>query len=122
MPKFKPVAGRSPLSLPELEADYAAARDLGQVRLGALCLYYPRLTAVSYLPLAQVERVYLRQEEVNARMCCAVASLDQFFLMAVPRDGEAVKGHLLNREVGKWAMERLAESHPQILQGRPPRP
>ena len=53
-----------------LARDYEQARDLGQVRLGRLGLYFPRLTQTVFLPLESLSHVYLRLEELPVGMGC----------------------------------------------------
>lgn len=109
--KFKVEGGGLPV--PELERDYRASRDLGKVRLGARCLYFPKLSGVSCLPYGEIARAYLRQEEVNAKLCCGRASFDQFFLMVQGRDGTMYRGQVLNKDVGKQALAHISQADPQ---------
>lgn len=114
--KFKAETGEA-LPQEELERDYGQARDLGKVKVGAKCLYYPRLGSVGYLPCGQVVQAYLRQEEVNARLCCGRANFDQFFLMAVTAAGEVKKAEVLNKDVGKEGLALIAQANPGVKIG-----
>ena len=53
-----------------LTRDYEQARNLGQMRLGQLGLYFPRLTQTVCLPLAALAHVYLRLEDLPVGMGC----------------------------------------------------
>lgn len=68
--KFKPEAGDFPLDQDSCKADYTRARELGRVRLGQRALYFSHLTWTGVLPLDQVERAYLRIEDVPVGMGC----------------------------------------------------
>ena len=58
----------------------AAARlcEEGRVRLGESCLFFPKFSGTTYLPYSQIVNAYLRQEEVNANLCCGRANFDQW--------------------------------------------
>ena len=80
--KFKPEGEPFPLEQRDCQEDYDRARELGRVRLGARALYYPRLTWVGVLPLDQVERAYLRIEDIPVGMGCRRVPVGQHYLMA----------------------------------------
>ena len=69
--KFKPEAGDFPLDQDSCKADYTRARELGRVRLGPRALYFSHLTWTGVLPLDQVERAYLRIEDVPVAWAAA---------------------------------------------------
>lgn len=121
--KFRPEAGALPLPQEDYRADFARARELGRVRLGALALYYPRLTWTGVLPLDQVERAYLRIEDIPVGMGCRRVPMGQHYLMAVLPGGESRKAAVNSRGEGDWALERLAQLSPRIQIGYvPPAP
>ena len=101
----------------ELEADFRAARDLGKVRVGERGVFLQKFSGVTFLPFGALERVWLRQEEVNARLCCGTANFDQFFLMLRGRDGQVRKGQVLSKELGKEALARIAAAAPEVESG-----
>ena len=72
------------------------------------------------LPLEQVERAYLRIEDVPVGMGCRRVPMGQHYLMAVLPGGESRKAAVRSRKEGDWALERLAESAPQIQIGYVP--
>lgn len=109
--KFKAEASPIPSSA-ELEEDFRTARDIGKVRLGSQCLYFVKFSGTLCLPYAAAARAWLRQEEVNAGMCCGRVSLDQFFLMVQSTDGKVYKSEVLSKELGKWALDRIAGANP----------
>ena len=118
--KFKPEAGDFPLDQEACQEDFAQARELGRVRLGDKALYYPHLTWTGVLPLEQVERAYLRIEDVPVGMGCRRVPMGQHYLMAVLPGGESRRAAVHSRKEGDWALERLAESAPQIQIGYVP--
>ena len=91
-----------------LTRDYEQARNLGQMRLGQLGLYFPRLTQTVFLPLAALAHVYLRLEDLP---------VGQYFLMAVLRNGGSYKAALTDRTCGDWALEQLHTLVPELRTG-----
>ena len=83
-----------------LTRDYEQARNLGQMRLGQLGLYFPRLTQTVFLPLAALAHVYLRLEDLPVGMGCRRVPVGQYFLMAVLRNGGSYKAALTT---GPWS-------------------
>ena len=105
--KFKPEFSQEILSDGTLEADYAQAQEVGRVRLGARCLYLRKLSGAAYVPCGQIIRAWLRQEEVRARMCCATANFDQFYVVMSCGGGQEVR----------WQVEtKRSEEHTSELQ------
>ena len=115
--KFKPEAGDFPLDQDSCKADYTRARELGRVRLGRLGLYYPHRTWAGLLPLDQVERAYLRIEDIPVGMGCRRVPVGQYFLMAVLRNGGSYKAALTDRTCGDWALEQLHTLVPELRTG-----
>lgn len=115
--KFKPEIPSAVLPADALEQDYAQARNVGKVQLGEDCLFLRRFSGTSYLPYSQILRVWLRQEEVKARMCCATASFDQFYLVAACTDGQERRGQVINKDSGKAALDHIAAKNPEIKIG-----
>ena len=101
----------------QLKEDFGAARDLGKVRLGHLGIYFTRFAKTDYLPYEQVSRIWLRQEEINAQLCCGRAGFDQFYLVAQDKSSQIHQGQLLNLALGKQALAELARLQPDIPQG-----
>ena len=86
--KFKDGSACPAPDVEALARDYEQARDLGEVRLGRLGLYLPRLTHIDFLPLESLAHVYLRLEYIPVGMGCRRVPVGQYFLMAVLRNGE----------------------------------
>lgn len=103
-----------------LARDYEQARDLGQVRLGRLGLYFPRLTQTVFLPLEALSHVYLRLEDLPVGMGCRRVPVGQYFLMVVLREGGSRKAALTDRTCGDWALEQLQALDPELRTGWDP--
>ena len=105
--KFKDGSACPAPDVEALARDYEQARDLGEVRLGRLGLYLPRLTHIDFLPLESLAHVYLRLEYIPVGMGCRRVPVGQYFLMAVLRNGGSYKAALTDRTCGDWALEQL---------------
>ena len=114
--KYKP---EFPVTLTEqeLERDLSQARKVGKVRLGERFLFFSRFAGGSYMPYSEVVHAYLRQEEVNAKLCCGRANFDQFYLMLMGSDGALRKHQVTDKEKGKLALEHIARRNPDCLIG-----
>ena len=115
--RFKLELGDLPLEPRDYPADYANARELGRVRLGRLGLYYPHMTWAGLLPLDQVERAYLRIEDVPVGMGCRRVPMGQHYLMAVLRNGETRKAAVNSRQEGDWVLEQIHAQAPEVKIG-----
>ena len=98
--KFKDGSACPAPDVEALARDYEQARDLGEVRLGRLGLYLPRLTHIDFLPLESLAHVYLRLEDIPVGMGCRRVPVGQYYLMAVLRDGGKRKAALADRACG----------------------
>lgn len=115
--KFKPEIPDSLLSAALLEPDYAQAKNMGKIHLGEQCLYFRKFSGTSYLPYGQIVRAWLRQEEVKARMCCATANFDQFFVVMACADGQERRGQVIDKETGQRCLDHIAAKNPDVKLG-----
>ena len=115
--KFKPEVPNAVLPCGALEPDYTQARSLGQVQLGTLCIFFRKFTGVSYLPYGQILRAWLRQEEVKARMCCATANFDQFYLVMACTDGQERREPVIDKATGQSCLDHIAAHNPAVKIG-----
>ena len=111
--KFKPEFSQEILSDGTLEADYAQAQEVGRVRLGARCLYLRKLSGAAYVPCGQIIRAWLRQEEVRARMCCATANFDQFYVV-MSCGGQEVRWQVEDKAAGQRVLDHISAQNPTV--------
>ena len=109
--KYKPEFPVS-FSDEQLQADLLAAQKVGKVRLGELVLFFSRFAGGTCMPYSEVKHAYIRQEEVNAKLCCGRANFDQFFLMLMGSDGKLRKHQVDDMAQGKLALEHIARLNP----------
>ena len=69
------------------------------------------------LRLDQVERAYLRIEDVPVGMGCRRVPMGQHYLMVLLRSGAACKGALNGRKEGDWVLEQIHAQAPNIKIG-----
>lgn len=115
--KFKPEIPTAVLSAETLEQDYIQSRDVGRARLGERCLFLRRLFGTSYLPYSQICRAWLRQEEVNARMCCGTANFDQFYVVMDCADGQQRQGQVIDKAAGQRCLDHIAARNAEVKIG-----
>ena len=115
--KFKPEIPGAVLPTEALAQDYAQARNMGKVHLGEQCLYLRKFSGVSCLPYSQITRAWLRQEEVKARMCCATANFDQFYVVLACADGQERRGQVLDKPTGQQCLDHIAAQNPDVKSG-----
>lgn len=108
---------RTPLSPEELTAEYKNSRNLGKVRLGERHLFFPKFSGTSYLPYEQVAHIWMRQEEVTAKMCCGRANFDRFFLMVKDTSGAVRRAELTERRHVEEALSLIAARNPCVEVG-----
>lgn len=106
--KFKPEIPDAVLPVEVLEQDYAQARSMGKVHLGDQCVFIRRFSGVAYLPYDRIVRVWLRQEEVKARLCCGTANFDQFYVVMACADGRERRGQVISKDMGKRCLDHIA--------------
>lgn len=115
--KFKPEIPDAVLPAEALEQDFSQAQNLGKARLGEQCLFLKKFSGVSYLPYGQIVRAWLRQEEVNARMCCGTANFDQFYVVMACADGQERRGQVENKADGQRCLDHIAARNPDVKIG-----
>ena len=114
--KYKPEFP-VPFSPEQVESDLKNARTMGKVRLGQEFLFFSRFAGSTFMPYSEVKQAYLRQEEVNAKLCCGRANFDQFFLMIMGSDGTLRKHQVPDMAAGKLALEHIAQKNPNCVIG-----
>lgn len=113
--KFAGVNG--PVDSAEVNADFDAAEKFDKVKVGKLGVYFRDSFRTRYLAYGDFERVFIRIQEVNGRMCCGNAVFSYFRLVFV-RDGkEFIDVMSENEKAMDQALARIAELSPSTLIG-----
>ena len=114
--KYKPEFSFT-LTSEELTAEAESARAVGKVKLGEQVVLFSRFAGGSYMPYSEMVNAYVRQEEVNAKLCCGRANFDQFFLMILGSDGTLRKHQVPDMAAAKLALEHIAQKNPNCVIG-----
>ncbi|MBO5556976.1 MAG: hypothetical protein J5927_07300 [Oscillospiraceae bacterium] len=94
----KAFAGlRGPVNDAAVRADYEAAETFDKVKVGALGAYFRDGFKIRFLAYDALERVFIRIQEVNGRMCCGNATFAYYRLVFV-KDGKEVANALSENE------------------------
>ena len=68
----------------EVNADYDGARSFdNKVRVGSLGVYFKEGLKTRYIPYDYLERVFIRIQEVNGRLCCGSTTFAYYRLVFV---------------------------------------
>lgn len=81
----------------EVRADYEAAQVFDKLRVGRLGVYYRDGFRTRFLDYPSLERVFIRVQQVNGRLCCGTASFEYCRLVFV-RGGEEIAEVMSERE------------------------
>ena len=102
--------------LPEelLEREFSQARNIGKVQLGESCLFFKKFSGATYLPYGRILRAWLRQEEVKARMCCATANFDQFYVVMSCGGGHEVRWQVEDKAAGQRVLDHISAQNPAV--------
>ncbi len=67
----------------EVRQDYESAKVFDKVRVGRLGVYFRDGFKIRFLDYPSLERVFIRVQAVNGRMCCATTSFEYYRLVFV---------------------------------------
>ncbi len=101
------------------QAEYAAARALGNLRLGEQRLYFRAGLKVWYLPYRDIRRYFRRVVEVPAKLCCGRGNFAAEYLVLYGDAGELAQIALPGTRAARAAMEALAALCPDAAAGKP---
>lgn len=71
----------------EVSEDYAAAEQFDKVRVGKLGVYYREGFRTKYLSYQDFDRVFIRINEVDGKLCCGKSTF-QYFRLVFVRGGK----------------------------------
>lgn len=102
-----------------LASEYAAAREIGKLRLGELRLYFRAGRKVYYIPYKDVRRCFRRVQLVPAKMCCGKGNFEIENLVICGDAGELCQIQLPGTRAARILMEELERLIPEAEFGRP---
>lgn len=114
--KFAPLL---PGQAAEPKEEYAAAREIGPVRLGSEHLFFRDKRKIYFIPYGQLERCFRRVLLIPARMCCGRGDLAVEHLVLCAGGQELAQIRLPGERAGKILLEEIAQRAPGVLIGKP---
>ena len=81
----------------EAARDYESAQVFDKVRVGRLGVYFREGFKTRFLDYPSLERVFIRVQAVNGRMCCGTANFEYYRLVFV-RGGEEIADVMSEKE------------------------
>lgn len=72
---------------PELAADHESAEQFDKLRAGRLGVYYREGFRLKFISYDDFDRVFIRINEVNGKLCCG-SSVFQYFRLVFVRNGK----------------------------------
>lgn len=101
----------------ELTEDYAQSVKFDTVRIGALGVYFRAGLKMRFIPYSYLDRVFIRVQEVNARVCCGSACFMYYRLVFV-HNGEEYADVLSESEKAMdGALACIHEKAPELSIG-----
>lgn len=115
--KFRGIHGV--IDSAELLADFEAAKRFDNVWVGDLGVYYKDGFKTNYISYAELERVFIRVQEVNGKLCCGRAVFYYYRLVFVV-DGEEYADVITETEgLYDKALPVIGEKAPSVALGFP---
>jgi len=109
-----PQDGRAALS-----SEYAAAKEIGRVRLGELRLYFRSGLRVYYIPYRDVRRVFRRVQLIPAKAWKRQGELRVENLVVCGEAGELAQIQLPGADAARQLMDELCGRIPEAAFGKP---
>ena len=114
----KKIVGIKNCPVPQGAAeDFETAQVFDKLRVGKLGVYYKDGFKIRIAPYDYVERVFIRIQEVNGRMCCGNTTFAYFRLVFVHGGKEVADVISEKEEAMDAALERIRELAPHVAIG-----
>lgn len=101
----------------EFSADYESAAVFDKVRVGTLGVYYRDMLKIKFMAYDKLERVFIRVQEVNGRMCCGTATFAYYRLVFVVNGKEIGDVISENEKAMDDALASIAKKAPNVKIG-----
>ena len=101
----------------EVRRDYESAQVFDKVRVGRLGVYFRDGFRTRFLDYPSLERVFIRVQQVNGRLCCGTANFEYYRLVFV-RGGEEIADVMgENEQAMDAALACIGEMAPTLAIG-----
>ena len=115
MARFSGIHGR--ITDPAVAEEYESAGRFDKVRVGDTGVFFPYNLSIKYIPYKYIDRVFIRINEVNGKLCCGKATF-QYFRLVFGRDGkEFIDVISENEKAMDDALAAIAKKAPQVAIG-----
>lgn len=104
---------------PAVAADFEAAQKYDKLKVGKLGVYYKDGFKTRYFAYDQLERAFIRVQDVNARMCCGQASFSYARMVLVSGGKEYADVMTENEKALDEALAAIAQAAPGLPIGVP---
>ena len=113
--KFSGING--PIMDEQVSADYEQAQQFEKVKIGKLGVYFRDGLRLRFLSYELLDRVFIRIQEVNGKLCCGNTVLSYYRLVFV-KDGKEI-GNIMseNEKTMDAALAQIAENAPCVKIG-----
>ena len=116
----KKFAGlRGPVESGAVSADFEAAQDFGALKVGRLGVYYREGFKTRFFAYEELERAFLRVQEVRGRMCCGQTYFAYFRMIFVCGGKEYDAAISENEQLMRDALAAVAQAAPVVAIGVP---
>ena len=101
----------------EVAEDFAGAQQFDKVKVGKLGVYFKEGFRTKYLSYQDFDRVFIRINEVNGKLCCGKSTF-QYFRLVFVRDGKEFTDVISEDEKAMdGALARIRELCPEMATG-----
>jgi len=111
--KFAGINGT--VERPQVTADYEAAQVFDKVRVGKLGVYFRDGFKTRFMDYSLLERVFIRIQEVNGRMCCGNTIFAYYRLVFVVNGKETADVISENEKAMDDALAAIKANAPETL-------
>lgn len=113
--KFAGVSGT--VDSVEVNTDYSEAQAFDKVKVGRLGLYFKEGLRTRFVPYDYLERVFIRINEVNGKLCCGSTTFAYFRLILVHEGKEIADIISENEKALDEALALIAKRAPAVAIG-----
>ena len=108
-----------PVESEALSADFEAAKSYEKLKIGKLGIYYRDGLKTRFLAYEEMERAFLRVQEVRGRMCCGQTYFAYFRMIFVCGGKEYDAAISENEQMMRDALAAVAQAAPVVAIGVP---
>ncbi len=108
-----------PVDSAEVRADHEAAQDFKCLRVGKLGVYYREGFKTRFFAYEEIERAFVRVQEVRGRMCCGQAFFAYFRMVLVAGGREYDYPMSEDEKLMDDALSAIAAAAPALPVGVP---